>query len=51
MTITYDEDRARAECRSCNWAGSGAMWRVEDKADLHEAQNSGHHVFVKAVQR
>lgn len=32
-----DEGRAYGECRSCCWAFSGSLGRVEQKADKHEA--------------
>ena len=37
--VEDDGERARAECRVCCWATSGASHSVYDKADAHETES------------
>lgn len=40
------DERVYAECDTCCSGWSGERFRVEDKADDHEASNSGHRVKI-----
>lgn len=42
------DERVYVVCSECSWGCSGPQWRVDDKADEHEASNPGHKVRESA---
>lgn len=50
MKIIEEDGKAYGECTVCSWGCSGEFFRVEDKADEHEYENTGHRVRINPVE-